>query len=220
MRKFLALACFFGLPLMVSGAEAQQFSADLIMSEGGEQETHKLFVSNSQIRIEMKEDYVLIFDADATWQLNPKFGTYLNLGALPFIVQLIVPQGVERLCRTLQGVSEKERLRDSPWKCRLSGKATLHGRPSVTVTADRAGGEHFNAWIDKKLGVTSKLIVKEPNRPFPEVDELIDIREAPQPASLFAVPADYRRVAGTWLLNKPEGYEEKKSATDDAGPKP
>ena len=75
--------------------------------------------------------------------------------------------------------------------CRSLGEDTLNGRPAVKWEMT----ESFNGqtatqyvWVDPKLGAAIRVDAGRATR------ELQNIQEAPQPARLFAIPADYRRI--------------------------
>jgi hypothetical protein len=75
--------------------------------------------------------------------------------------------------------------------CRSLGEDTLNGRPAVkwamTATYNGQTATQY-VWVDPKLGAAVRIDAGRATH------ELQNIQEAPQPARLFAIPADYRRI--------------------------
>jgi hypothetical protein len=75
--------------------------------------------------------------------------------------------------------------------CRPLGEDTLNGRPAVKwELSETSNGQTATqyVWVDPKLGAAIRIDAGRATH------ELQNIQEAPQPARLFAIPADYRRI--------------------------
>lgn len=71
--------------------------------------------------------------------------------------------------------------------CRKIGSETVNGRSTVKYEGTNAKGETGNAWLDPKLHFPVKWEGKNVSW------ELRNIQEGTQAASLFEVPADYKK---------------------------
>jgi hypothetical protein len=71
--------------------------------------------------------------------------------------------------------------------CRKVGSETVNGRSTVKYEGTNAKGESGNIWLDPKLRFPVKW--EDKNGSW----ELRNIQEGTQPASLFEIPADYKK---------------------------
>ncbi len=71
--------------------------------------------------------------------------------------------------------------------CHKIGSETVNGRSTVKYEGTNAKGETSNVWVDPKLRFPVKWEGKNGSW------ELRNIQEGTQPASLFEIPADYKK---------------------------
>ena len=71
--------------------------------------------------------------------------------------------------------------------CRKVGNETVNGRSTVKYEGTNAKGETGDVWLDPKLRFPVKWEGKNGSW------ELRNIQEGTQPASLFEIPADYKK---------------------------
>jgi hypothetical protein len=71
--------------------------------------------------------------------------------------------------------------------CRKIGSETVNGRSTVKYEGTNAKGETGDVWLDPKLRFPVKWEGKNGSW------ELRNIQEGTQPASLFEIPADYKK---------------------------
>src|SRR5262245_43032933 len=75
------------------------------------------------------------------------------------------------------------------WTCRRVGPETVNGRSTVKFEGVTPKGEHHFGWIDPKL----RFLVKSEGANGTGM-ELQNIKEGPQQASLFEVPAGFQKL--------------------------
>jgi hypothetical protein len=71
--------------------------------------------------------------------------------------------------------------------CKMLGIETVNGRACERWEVTRKNSSKTTAWIDQKLHFPIKM-----QRVDGSVTEITNIKEGPQDASLFTVPAEYR----------------------------
>jgi hypothetical protein len=78
---------------------------------------------------------------------------------------------------------------DAEVTCTKVGTEVVNGRSTDKwVFTDRKGGERHTAWVDQKLGFPIRTVHSDGGSM-----ELLNIKEGPQPASVFQVPAGFQK---------------------------
>ncbi len=197
MRKLSLALAALALPLSAAWAAPSdvEFSATAVQTlpqKGAV--TGKLYVSKSKMRQEAVQDgqtRITISDPEqgVAWILNPERKEYVEMkgptptgGAAAGGGRPPMPDEAGHPCQQ----------QSSGLKCTKLGSETVNGR-----TADKwevvatQGQETFRStmWVDPRL----RLPVKA-EFPGGVQSELRDVKEGPQPAELFTVPADYKKV--------------------------
>ncbi len=72
--------------------------------------------------------------------------------------------------------------------CKRAGTDSVNSRTVDKWEGTRAHGEKGFLWFDPKLQIVVKIDSQD------HMIELRNIQEGPQPASLFSVPGDYRKM--------------------------
>jgi hypothetical protein len=89
-------------------------------------------------------------------------------------------------CKTWREMAPNQ---DEARDCKRVGSETVNGRSTVKYQGTSAKtGETVFAWVDPSLRSVVKVQSKKGSM------ELKNIKEGPQPAALFAVPADYKKL--------------------------
>lgn len=102
-------------------------------------------------------------------------------------VGMMIPGGVDP-CAPAPGSDQKQ------FTCRQVGEETVNGRHALKlqITETKNGRTVTRmAWFDPKLRAILKIDIGDST-----IMKLQNIQEAPQPARLFVVPDDYRRMDG------------------------
>jgi hypothetical protein len=202
MAKWLAMAAFAALMLVGQSAFAQQFSADMINNSNGATNRQKLYVADGKIRMESAEGKGIALISDPShntvYMLNAEQKIYVDMAAMSKLTALLEPENADDPCPQWRKLSGDQAT--GAWKCEKLGPDTLNGRKVVKYAGTSSKGETGNVWIDTHL----KFVVKTEG---PKASmELQNIKEGPQTASLFAVPAGYKQVDPKELMQaKPPG---------------
>ena len=191
--RFLALAAL-ALPLTgVWAAPADvDFSATAVqtMPQRGTM-TGKLYVSKSKMRQEAVQEgqtRITITDGEknTSWILNPDRKEYVELkgpGAGPAAAgRPPMPDEAAHPCQQ----------KDSGLKCSKLGSETVNGRATDKWEVIAVQGkDSFRSvmWVDQRLRTPIRAEFQGGAQ-----SELRDVTEGPQPADLFVVPADYKKV--------------------------
>jgi hypothetical protein len=188
-------ACFLIFLVVASIAAAQtEFSATVVeRRKPTTTATRKIYFGNYKTRLDAdvtRGSGAMIMDllAQTATILTPEQHTYFTGSTERFgpgtlqIYALLRPDDVENACDEWL----KIRLMRTE-TCRKVGREVVNGRRAVNYEG-KCSGEICNVWIDRDLRVPVKSERKESS------SELRDIREGPQPAELFEIPAGYRQT--------------------------
>lgn len=169
----------------------RDFSADLVSQVNGQQTTTRFYASKSRTRSEIVRDgvvrSVMIMDLqDHTgWQLRPQAKVATDMSAFLKSVQNSLNKDV------LTGAPPDPSnpcaaLREST--CRKLGSEEVNGRQTQKWEIKDKGGKVMTMWIDSSLPLAVKTQWDGGS------GEYRNIKEGPQPDSLFRVPPDYKRI--------------------------
>jgi hypothetical protein len=203
-RSILAAMMLAGAAALAGGATqaaAQQFSADFVSNRGqpspGDAHPKKVFVSGGKVRMEGvgPRGGALLADAksNTTLMLMPQQKIYMDMAKMGDMIRVFMPVDPDNPCPQWQKMGEDMRPNnpgeDGNWTCRRIGPETVNGRSTIKYQATSPKGEQVSGWIDIKL----KVLIKSESAKGHGM-ELQNIQEGPQQASLFEVPADYRKM--------------------------
>ena len=127
--------------------------------------------------------------ANTTYVLMPQQKIYLDVKANGQFTNAFMPVDPNNPCPQWQEMAKAARKDMSQWSCKRVGDNTVNGRSAVKYQAVTAQGKVQYAWLDTKL----KFLVKAEDAEGKGM-ELKNIKEGSQPASLFEIPADYRKM--------------------------
>ena len=176
--------------LTVSGfAYAQEFSADVVYANASSPSDKavpkpqgKIFVSKHKMHLESRGmmNMAMLVDADThkTYAIYPTQKAYSKLGSPP--PQYFWAGDPENACSDWQQAIGHE------IKCEKVGPDTVDGRSAVKYKSVGAEGSAPDyVWIDTKL----KFVIKWDEERA--IAELHNVKEGPQDAKLFEIPAGY-----------------------------
>jgi hypothetical protein len=193
--------------LMPSGdaAQAQQFSANLVSinAQGEVSATGKIYVANGKVRIETSDlpDSFLIVDAafPAAYLVRPAQRIFMDSKQSSRLTEIFVPLDPADPCRRWQVMAEIGAVvaLDARWRCEAIRHETVDGRDTIQYQALSPQHRQSTAWIDPQLNFLMRIRFEDGT-----VNDLKNIQEGPQPASLFEVPASYRKFDPLALIRR------------------
>lgn len=206
IATLLAAAMLAGLLALYGGpARAQQFSADVVhtnSSGGSDGHASKLYVSDDKLRMDNAgpEGGFLLIDRKArtAHTVVPAAKAYLDMPQSSLMAQLFMPViDPNDACRQWQQMMQSAAREPGEWRCRRIGPETVNGRATVKYEGTSPKGETGYGWVDPRL----KFLVKRQDAHGNGM-ELRDIKEGPQQASLFEIPADYQKTDMRELMQR------------------
>jgi len=182
-----ALALAFLLPAVVAQTP---FSADMILqgANRGDMATGKIYFSPPKWRMDMNiqgRQAINIFDA------TTKVG-YMMMPAQKIYMEMHADRAIGgRPMRARPMNPENPCSEDSNMTCKKLGTETVNGRTTDKweLTPKDGNDGTLTAWIDQKL----HFPIKTHGATGDEM-ELTNVKEATQPANLFEIPSDYRKI--------------------------
>lgn len=196
MLKPALLAALILLP--AGEAVAQQFSAEMVpVGPGAEQAKlppQKIYVANGKMRTEMTGPggpRVVIADGKTgiAYMIMPQQKTYM---VLPRRNEAAAWSQIdpENACPQWEALAKKSGQREAEgWDCARIREEPVANRLAVKYEATSPEGERFFAWIDIELRFMVKTLDGDGDGM-----ELRDIREGPQPQTLFELPQGYKKL--------------------------
>jgi len=199
------LAVFVGLLLPGAGAaRAQQFSADLVVQHDGAASTAagKLYVSGNKMRLETPElaDGFFLIDSGlpSAWFVRPAARIFMDARQSSRLVRTFVPVDPADPCRQWQAMAKLAGLAEQgDWRCERAGEETIGARNAIRYRAISGSGRELTGWIDAER--------KFPLRVRTEDGAVItaeNIRDEPQPAQLFEMPAGLKKFDPLALIQR------------------
>jgi hypothetical protein len=190
--------------LLAGGAAGQQFSAELTRIEARDAAPGphgRLHVSDDKVRIETAEVAAafVVADRDTAYLVKPQARIFMDARQSSLLAQIFVPLDPENPCARWQMAARISGAADNggEWRCERTGSEAVEGRETVTWRAVSPLSRTFVVWIDRALRIPLRVETEQRAR-----FELRDIREAPQPAELFAVPAGFQKFDPQKLIDR------------------
>jgi outer membrane lipoprotein-sorting protein len=190
-RRIAALAILLLLAVCSVCAQPSvpQFSADMRINNPklGHEAQGKLYFGGNRFRMDMTaqgHESVVITDmaSKVTYLLMPQQQMYMEMR--PEMVRTRTPDfklyDPEDPCANVPDTN-----------CAKVGTETVNGRTcdKWQFTSTKGVGETRTVWIDQKTRIPVKTVNADGT-----VFELTNIKEGPQPASLFGIPAGYQKM--------------------------
>jgi hypothetical protein len=174
----LTLAGFLFLAAALSAQT--DFSAMMSNSWGGTPQTYKILVSGDKVRVEptaasgsapslldMTTRVTRIVVADSKTYMEGHPGDFEN--ACDVWLKLVFRQGST---------------------CRKIGPVSVNGRSAIEYEGKSPEGDASHVWLDTQLAFPIQWDSKGGN------GRVRDIHEGPQPAALFEIPSDFKKING------------------------
>jgi hypothetical protein len=196
----LALACSV---VGIATAQAQQFSADIVVRHSDEQKpAGHLSVRDGKARIETAEQADGFFLVDpsgpsATF-VRPGARIFMDTGRSSRLTRFFVAVDPDAPCRQWQAMARLAGVAgQGEWRCERTAEETIEGRSTVVFRASQGEGREFSGWIDRELKFPLRIETKDG-----DVFVLLAIKNEPQAASSFEIPATFRRFSLDALMER------------------
>ncbi|MBR0873378.1 hypothetical protein JQ633_23685 [Bradyrhizobium tropiciagri] len=192
-----------GVALAAQSAAAQQFSADLVrMAGGAATPAGHVRVSGEKALIETPAfpDGFFLVDAakPAAWFVRPRGLVFMDARQSSPLTQMFVPLDPGDPCRQwlamAQLASEKA---PETWRCERDGEETIGGRKTDVYRVEAGSGLGFVGWVDRERRFP--LQIKTADGTVISADH---IRDEPQPAQSFEIPAGIRKFDPQALIRR------------------
>jgi hypothetical protein len=185
-----------GILLAASLVMAQDFSADVVNTRGGEG-IKKVYATKDKVRYdvagqEMGAAALIVDEAQHKWlvllsERHMYMDSWPMMMKRPIITQYWHVQDVDDACPQWKKLAEQGNQQN--WgSCTKIDSDTVNGRSAVKYEGVSSKGEKNYIWVDTKLHCVIKM-----DGGTRGGMELTNIKEGAQPASLFEIPAGYTK---------------------------
>jgi hypothetical protein len=196
------LACVC-LSTCAGGAQAEQFSAEIVTQRDGvSARIGRLSVLDGKVRIEVAEHADGFFLVDATkpsaYFVRPAARLYMEAKQSSRLALLFVPVDPGAPCLQWQAMSQLSGVAgQSEWRCERTGEETIDGHSTIAFRAHTAAGQDVLGWIDRERRFPLRIKTEDG-----ALMTLEAIRDEPQAASSFELPANYRKFSPEALIER------------------
>ena len=202
LRKAL-LTAFACLAFGIAAAQAQQFSADIVMRHGDEPKpAGHLSVRDGKVRNETAEHADGFFLVDATGPsatfVRPGARVFMDAGQSSRLTRLFVPVDPDAPCRQWQAMARLAGVAgEGDWRCERTAEETIEGRSTVVFKVVSGAGQETVGWIDRELRFPLRIKTEDG-----ALLALAAIKDGSQPASSFEIPATFRKFSLDALMER------------------
>jgi hypothetical protein len=183
----------------------QSFSADIVSLDGGGAPvgaSAKLRAANRKTRIELPgaADGFFISDTDAGTALFVRSAQriYLDARQSTPLTRIFVWVDPRDPCRQWQSAAETAGIvSTAEWRCEPIERASVNQRQVIEYRVFMPDGQSSYGWVDSTIGFPVKWQAADGNR-FVLESILLDA----QPANMFSIPSDYRKLDPQALLER------------------
>lgn len=155
---------------------------DMVQKSGADSVKMRYHMGDRKIRTELKQDdgqvIATIIDTKARrmLQLMTREKMYMEM----------------TLSAEMAALGADKSTYEQEYEMKLVGTETINGYvcDKYQLVPKKQGLEKMTMWISRKLGVVIRTVAESHSM------ELVNIREGKQPASLFEIPKDYKKMAG------------------------
>jgi hypothetical protein len=194
MNTTMRTSCLIALLLAASVGFAQtEFSAEMVDTQKSDQSNGKMYFSKDKVRFEpAKKDprsggaVIMNLTTQTTTVLMDQQHMYMEMpaqmAAQRTAYNFFRTGDVETACFDWMQLPQNK-----GGSCHRVGNETVNGRSTVKYEGTNAKGETGDVWLDPKLRFPVKWQGKNASW------ELRNLQEGTQPASLFEIPADYKK---------------------------
>ncbi len=205
--RLLVLAALVGWPGLLASdavaAQAQSFYADIIARHGDvSAPAGRLSVLDGRVRIETTEHPDGFFLVDTTKPsatfVRPATRLYMEARQSSQLTRLFIPVDPEAPCRQWQAMARLAGVTGpGDWRCERASEETIDGHSTVVFRAVPGEGEVFFGWIDRERRFPLQIRTEDG-----VLFKLEQIKDEPQPASSFELPANYRKFSPEALIER------------------
>jgi hypothetical protein len=201
-----------------TAAQAQQFSADIVMRHDDVlAPAGRLRVQGGRVRIETVEHPDGFFLVDtvkpSAYFVRPGPGVYMEAKQSSRLTRLFVPLDPDAPCRQWQAMAHLSGVTgEGDWRCERVGEETIGGHSTVAVRAVSGAGEGYVGWIDRERKFPLRIRCDDG-----ALITLEQIRDEPQPASSFEIPAAAQKFSPEALIERIKQSDVWVSSPEDAG---
>jgi hypothetical protein len=200
---WLALCALVGL-LAPGQAQAQRFSADLVLTQGSAASVPaaRLFVLDDKVRIETPElaDGFFLIDGakPVAYFVRPATRIYMDARQSSRLTSLFVPVDPDDPCRQWQAMARLAGGADNgDWRCERIGRETVGGGEAIAYRAFSAEREQFTGWIDRLRKFPVRI--KTDDGAIFAIENIRDDAQAAQP---LEIPAGFRKFDPEGLIQR------------------
>ncbi|WP_245350222.1 hypothetical protein [Bradyrhizobium sp. UFLA03-84] len=199
-------ACLSAIAILAAApipATAQQFAADLIARKDGTATAiGTLRVSGRKARIEttaLPDGFFLLDTAGpAAYFVRPAAHVYMNAMQSSPLTQQFVPVDPDDPCRQWLAMAQLSAPIDlATWHCQHDGQQAIAGRDTEIYRIAAPSGLGFTGWIDRARSFPVQIKTEDGT-----VISADHIRDEPQPAQSFELPAGLRKFDPHALIRR------------------
>ncbi|WP_342726208.1 hypothetical protein AAFG07_04610 [Bradyrhizobium sp. B097] len=184
-------------------AAAQQFSADLLARKDDMATAMgTLRVSGGKARIDaaaLPDGFFLLDTAKpAAYFVRPVAHVYMKAMQSSPLTQLFVPVDPDGPCRQWLAMAQLSAPVDpATWHCQRNGEEAIAGRNTDVYRITAPSGLSFTGWVDRARGFPVQIKTADGT-----VIVADHIRDEPQPAQTFEIPAGLRKFDPEALIRR------------------
>jgi len=192
-----------GLFIGHAAAQAQQFSADIVMQrEAATAQAGRLRVLDSKVRMETPEfaDGFFLIDAatPTAYFVRPGARIYMDARQSSRLTQLLIPVDPAAPCRQWQVMAHLAGVvEQGGWRCQRTGEGVIDGRQTIVFRAVSGSGQVYVAWIDRERKFPLRIKADDGM-----VIAVENIRDEKQSAASFELPPALRKFSPEALIER------------------
>jgi hypothetical protein len=199
-----SLVVLIGFLLFGGAARAQQFSADLVVQHGGSASTPagKLHVFDNKMRFETPDlpDGFFLVDGGlpSAWFVRPAARIFMDARQSSRLTRIFVPVDPADPCRQWQAMAKLAGVAEQgDWRCERTGEETIGAQSTIRYRAVSGSGREMLGWIDAARKFPLRVKMEDG-----AVITAENIRDEPQPAPLFEMPAGLKKFDPLALVQR------------------
>ncbi len=183
---------------------AQQFSAEIAVmkDDGPAAPAGKLHVSGHKERIETPQHadgfFVVDSAAPSAYFVRPSAHQFMDARQSSLLTRIFVSVDPENPCPQWAMMADLSGMADrGAWRCERIGQETIDGSSVIAYQAISASGRKLLGWVDPMRRFPLRIKTEDG-----AVFEVGNLRDEPQPAQLFVVPANFRKLDPQALIDR------------------
>jgi hypothetical protein len=198
--------CVWGAGVGAEPPPVREFSAEIVSRDAGgviAGAVARLYAMNRKVRIETPEApagfFLIDAEAGTASFVRPAQRVFMDAKQSTRLTQIFVPVDLHDPCRQWQAAAKNAGLLESggEWRCERAAPAIAGKGGAVEYNVVSPDRESSRLWIDPNLEFPVKLQTSDGAS-----IALEHIREGVQPASLFTLPPDYRKLDPQELIDR------------------